>query len=41
MKAIGTLIIVVVLASAAATHVDLPKGPPSKNMLAAPCQKCA
>jgi len=41
MKAIVTMLVAMMVFGASATHADLPKGPPAKNMLTAPCQKCA
>jgi len=41
MKVIGTLLVALVFLGAAASDAEMPKGPPSKNMLIEPCQKCA
>lgn len=41
MKSIGTLLVAVITFAAVAAADNLPKGPPSKNMMNAPCQKCS
>ncbi len=41
MKGIGTLLMAMMIFTAVATADELPKGPPSKNKMNAPCQKCS
>lgn len=40
MKGVVTLLVAMMVFGAAAAHADVPKGPPSKNLLVLPCQMC-